>query len=512
MSINLSLKYRIAVLIFLLEAIMMAVVLGATLTSYFDANTKLSNQNERVLINILSDLARVALLNVEYGELQPYVEEFVTTPAVEKVIVLDEKDRVVVSSTVTDVGGVNPQFISSENQFWRTQEIENSSGRLGKIAIKFSHHALVAANERAVDVGIITALAGMLIIAVCGVIAGYLLTRRLETLKNAALKMISGDLSVRTGLHGKDEIAILSETFDRMAQGVEIIIHDLRDREKEISNAHDELEKRIAERTRELAIARDQALAANRTKSVFLANMSHELRTPLNAIIGYCELLSEVANDNRYKDIISDLDNIHVAGTHLLKIINNVLDLSKIEAGKVTFELTNFDIEEMVNEVVTNTRPLVHKNNNNLEVLYGKEVGSMYADKTKVRQILINVIGNAAKFTEAGTITLSVDRQKIGKNIIFTIRDTGIGISEENLHKLFEEFTQADASTTRKFGGTGLGLAISRHHCELMGGHIVASSSLGKGSSFTVILPVSVTLAAEVQIAQNHVVVGQSIK
>lgn len=486
---------------------MMVVVLGTTLTSYFEANTRLSNENERVLLNIFSDVARVALFNSEYGELQPYIEEVVTNPAVEKVIVMNHKNRVVVSSDVRDVGASDIQLKNTENKFWRTQEIDNESGRLGMIAIKFSHDVLVQANDAAIDTGFITALASMLVIAIVGIIVGFLLTRRLETLKDAALQMISGDLTVRTGLRGKDEIAILSQTFDRMAEGVEIIIHDLRDREKEISEAHNELEIRIAERTAELAVARDQALAANRTKSVFLANMSHELRTPLNAIIGYCELLAEIADEKNYEEAKADLQNIHVAGTHLLKIINNVLDLSKIEAGKVEFEITEFNVSDLIQEVVSNVRPLVDRNANTIEVEFPDDLGTMYADKTKVRQILINIMGNAAKFTENGFISLKVEKQKIGSNIVFSIADTGIGISEKNRVKLFDEFTQADASTTRKFGGTGLGLSISKHHCELMGGDIILESQLGKGSTFTVILPARVSLPSTESFLPNDVAV-----
>ena len=194
-----SLKYRIAAIIFLLEAIMMAAVLSTTLNSYFEANTKLANKNETVLANLLSDLARVALLNAEYDELQPYIEEVVTNPAVEKVILLNHNNRIVVSSNLYDIGKQSPSFQNVENHFWRVQEISNASGTLGKLAIHFSHNAFKEANKKAADLGILTALIGMVVIAVIGIVIGFLLTRRLENLTEAASKLADGDLDVAIG-------------------------------------------------------------------------------------------------------------------------------------------------------------------------------------------------------------------------------------------------------------------------------------------------------------------------
>ena len=243
----------------------------------------------------------------------------------------------------------------------------------------------------------------------------------------------------------------------------------------------------------ELLEARREAEGANRAKSQFLANMSHELRTPLNAIIGYSEMLQEEATDRGQPEFVADLQKIHVAGRHLLTLINDVLDLSKIEAGKMEFAPETFDVREAVEAVVTTVRPLVEKNGNRLDLRIDAGVGTMHADLTRVRQVILNLLSNAGKFTENGLITLDVRREDAGgtATVVFRISDTGIGISPEEMSRLFQAFSQADATTARRYGGTGLGLAISRQICQQMGGDISVQSDPGRGSAFTVTLPAS---------------------
>jgi signal transduction histidine kinase len=219
--------------------------------------------------------------------------------------------------------------------------------------------------------------------------------------------------------------------------------------------------------------------------------MSHELRTPLNAIIGYSEMLQEEAEDAGLDQLSPDLRRIQGAGRHLLGLINNILDLSKIEAGKEELYLEVFDVAALVREVAAVAQPLVSKNDNVLEVDYPAGPREMRADLTKLRQVLLNLLSNAAKFTQGGTITLAVRLPGDGEDAwwTFEVRDTGIGMTPAQVARLFEPFSQADASTTRAYGGTGLGLAISRSFCRLMGGDISVESSPGGGSVFTVTLP-----------------------
>jgi len=277
-----------------------------------------------------------------------------------------------------------------------------------------------------------------------------------------------------------DELGHLARTFSRMIAAV-----SERDEQLENQNAH--LDQLVAERTTELEVTRDRAEEANRTKSAFLANMSHELRTPMNAIIGYSEMLIEEAEELSPEEMIGDLKKIHGAGKHLLGLINDVLDISKIEAGKMTIFMETFDLATVVREVGSTVAPLLAPNENTLEIDCPDDIGPLHADLTKLRQTLFNLLSNAAKFTHHGKITLRVRRAN--KRITFSVSDTGIGMKPEQMEKLFKAFTQADASTSRKYGGTGLGLAISKRFCGMMGGDLTAESTFGEGSTFTAWLP-----------------------
>ncbi|MEP7284396.1 MAG: response regulator [Chloroflexota bacterium] len=287
----------------------------------------------------------------------------------------------------------------------------------------------------------------------------------IKGLDQASKRMVSGEMNGAFALDNRDELAQVATSFNNIAT--------------------------------ELVAARDQALEANRAKSSFLANMSHELRTPLNAIIGYSELIEEDCEDLGQESFIPDLKKIQAAAKHQLALINDILDLSKIEAGKMDVYLETVDVGRMIEEVISTVMPLIDKNTNKLDFTSVPNLGKMRTDLTKIRQVLFNLLSNASKFTTEGTILLNASREvgpagSAGSDsdwVVIAVTDTGIGMTPEQLAKLFSDFSQADSSTTRKYGGTGLGLSISKRFCQMLGGDITVQSELGKGSTFTVRLP-----------------------
>jgi signal transduction histidine kinase len=252
----------------------------------------------------------------------------------------------------------------------------------------------------------------------------------------------------------------------------------------------------LEQRGQELKEAKEIAEAASHTKSQFLANMSHELRTPLNAIIGYAEMLAEQAEDIGRDDFVQDLERIRGSGKHLLSLINEILDLSKIEAGKMDLFFESFELKPMLKGVIDSLMPVIAASENRLELQIVQDTIRMHTDQTKLRQILFNLLSNACKFTERGAITVNVELDAARSEVVLAVHDSGIGMTDEQLGRLFQPFTQADASTTRKYGGTGLGLTISKHFAQMMGGDIAVSSQLERGSIFTVRLPLDASAAS----------------
>ncbi len=258
-----------------------------------------------------------------------------------------------------------------------------------------------------------------------------------------------------------------------------------------LMNSLEESDKIMRKQKDDLKIAMEKAQSANKAKSEFLANMSHELRTPLNAIIGYSEMLLEEAEDDGLDTYSEDLTKINSSGDHLLTLINDILDLSKIEAGKMDMHIEEFDFANFLKQIEATAKPLVEKNKNEFIIKCKTEKLKLKNDQTKLRQILFNMLSNAAKFTKKGTITLQIKPEK-KENLRFDVTDTGIGMSKEQLGKVFEEFTQAESSTSKDYGGTGLGLPISKKMTEIMGGKMEVKSKKGKGTTFSIIIPISV--------------------
>jgi signal transduction histidine kinase len=297
---------------------------------------------------------------------------------------------------------------------------------------------------------------------------------------------------IRAKKTGRDEVGDLIDGFNEMLEQIqnrdEVLrrhSHNLALRSAEVSAINEQLNMAI-----------QKAEQASKAKSEFLAKMSHEFRTPLNAIIGYCELITEEMEELEEPGFISDLEKIHTSARHLLSLINDVLDISKIEAGKMEIFVETFSVRNVLSEVLSTVRELVEKNGNRLKFEYAGDLGTMKNDQLKLKQVLLNLLGNSGKFTKNGYIQMKIHRfGDVGAQWLqFQVRDTGIGISAENQNKLFRAFSQADDSTSRKYGGSGLGLVITQRFVQMMGGTITVESSLGNGSTFEVRLPAELSV------------------
>ncbi len=381
-----------------------------------------------------------------------------------------------------------PRFEDGRLEVWSA--IRGEDALLGYIFIR--------SNQTEVRSRLVYAMQiqGVILVVVFGLVllAGSRLQRMVSDpvlgLAEAARRISEGnDYGIRVEETGGGELRELAHAFNGMLQ-------EIQRRDQQLIENQGQLEVQVAERTDELIrvntqllISKEKAEDASRAKSSFLANMSHELRTPLNAILLYSELLQEDARDQGMDSLVPDIQKIHGAGKHLLSLIDGILDLSKIEAGKMTLYMEDVKVAALISEVVSTVKPLVEKNQNQLRVEVDPAITTIRADLTKLRQTLYNLLNNASKFTQQGLVELKVDMG--GGKVFFRVKDSGIGMSPEQARRIFEEFTQADDSTTRRYGGTGLGLTISRRLVQLMGGDIRVSSVPGEGSTFTVELPIS---------------------
>jgi signal transduction histidine kinase len=373
----------------------------------------------------------------------------------------------------------------------RNDIIRNQLDRIGpkvadqvenlKLAIKAEQDDLgpraEAATSRAATLTLVFALGSIAFGSLAAWIIGFGVSRPIRSMARGMRELADGDLDADI------KVAERNDEIQEMAEAVQVF------------RASMVQVRELAEKQRVAAVevreAKEAAEAASHAKSAFLANMSHELRTPMNAILGYSEMLMEEAEDLGQPEFVSDLQKIHQSGSHLLALINDVLDLAKVESGKMEALAEDFEIETLIDEVSATAQPLMAKNENVLRIERGDELGGAHQDRTKLRQSLLNLLSNAAKFTHEGAVTLKAERDVRGESdwITLSVRDSGIGIPADKIERVFEEFGQADDTTSRDYGGTGLGLPISRRFCEMLGGDLTVESKQGLGSTFTIRVP-----------------------
>ncbi len=372
-------------------------------------------------------------------------------------------------------------LVFSENIY---RQAESNQKPIGKIKLTLSQENLIERERNEIVIQVVAFLILLIsTMATVFITLNRIIMRPLKKLLVVIEAMANGDLSQKVEVQRTDEIGRLAISFNMMTDRLRTIYKAYEERAETMKSTNEDLEK-----------AREEADVANKTKSQFLANMSHELRTPLNAIIGYSEMLKDDLIDVGQEELTEDLDKINHAGKHLLEIISDILDLSKIEAGRMDLHLEKFEIEPLIRGVEAIIKPMVDQRGNTLEINCPKNIGTMKADLTKARQNIFNLLSNASKFTEKGKVSLNVQRETIDGEewIKFEVSDTGIGMTKEQMGRLFESFRQADSSTTRKYGGTGLGLAITRRFARMLGGDVFVESEFGRGSTFTIMHPTDV--------------------
>ncbi len=497
------------------DATLAAHLQGSQLDSFVDNSAKLKWQKEQLIASI-----------TKAKNLRSQIEKFADSkpawlaaePRILKALLQDctadlDSYATTLQSTLQQIerSQLSPQQIESARKIlaiesgYGAQQLDSHFQELSKILDIAQQQerqgGVVMENAQGIEKGIII-ISMLLSVAVAGIVAkrtSRAIAKPVISVTQVAQQVAAeSNFDLRVPVSAKGEIGSLAVSLNHLIE-------------------------RVSGHTKELEQAREVAVAANTAKSQFLANMTHEFRTPLHAIIGYSQLLLEEARDGGYKEFVPDLDKIEKAGAHLLSLVNDILDLSKIETGGMKLEIEEFDIASLVEKVASTAQPLVGKNGNVLEVECDRTAGIMHTDLGKLRQVLMHLLSNAAKFTKNGRVKVSVSRiagsgkLNLGRSgvdsaigagethsgaiacpllnveesdwICLSVKDTGIGISEEQQHKFFEAFVQADSSVSRQYGGTGLGLTISRYYCQMMGGEISVESEEGKGSIFTVRIP-----------------------
>ncbi|MFN8011768.1 MAG: ATP-binding protein [Holophagaceae bacterium] len=449
------------------------------------------------LAEVIGQNSRAALVFSDPGGAAQILESLRGIPGVERACVFDASGRPF-ALWPADPGGTAPPPPGGEAAALRGgalelyHEVRQEGGLLGTVYLRSGLSDLWRALAWNLGFNLLI-LSGLVLLAMWA-------SNRFQGLITAPLLALEGlarrvsedkDYSVRADARGRDEIGSLVDAVNDM-------LREIQARDEQLKEYHEHLEDLVARRTeellqsnQELMVAKERAEEVSRAKSAFLANMSHELRTPLNAILLYSELLQEDAETQGRGGDVTDLKRIHASGLHLLSLINDVLDLSKVEAGRMSLSLEPVDLGSLVDECVQILEPLADKNGNTLQVSCPRDHPAFLGDPTKLRQALFNLLANACKFTERGRVELRVEpvERKQAPWLRFEVRDTGIGMTPEQLSRIFQEFTQADEGTSKRYGGTGLGLTLSRRLCQLMGGDVSVRSAPGTGSTFTIEIP-----------------------
>ena len=367
-----------------------------------------------------------------------------------------------------------------ESEFGFTEEQVPQEQVIGYAEVAYSKKSLIASQQRVAQIIASIGFVAVVLLSLLMHIGLVILFRPLEQLSQTMQTSQKNAEHVLAPVKGAKEIR-------RMARSYNSMMAVLNEQEAILKQHRDQLEAEVDVRTRELVQARDSAIIASKHKSEFMANMSHELRTPIQSIIGYGELVIEELELEGNFDLIDDMDKIATNSQRLLNMINSLLDLAKIEAGKIDVHTSAVDFTELQKTLTDIIQPLAEKNNNSFVIQQHGSIGHFTSDKEKLEQVLLNLLSNACKFTEKGDISLDI--RSDNQQLTFSITDTGIGLSEEQQQYIFDEFRQADGSQSRKFSGTGLGLAISKRFVELLNGKIFVSSELGQGATFSIVLP-----------------------
>jgi signal transduction histidine kinase/DNA-binding response OmpR family regulator len=461
---------------------------GDAEAAYWAGTTLRSLMLARLYANrflIQNDAASFQRVGVEFLKMEENIDELFAR--------LEDPDRKERATRVRDAQRIYARAFEDVHDVItsRNDIIRNQLDRIGpkvaeqveklKLAIKAEQDDLgpraEAATSRAATLTLVFALGSIAFGSLAAWIIGFGVSRPIRSMARGMRELADGDLDADINVEERnDEIR-------EMAEAVQVF------------RASMVQVRELAEKQRVAAVevreAKEAAEAASHAKSAFLANMSHELRTPMNAILGYSEMLMEEAEDLGQPEFVSDLQKIHQSGSHLLALINDVLDLAKVESVKMVTLAEDFEIETLIDEVSATAQPLMAKNENVLRIERGDELGGAHQDRTKLRQSLLNLLSNAAKFTHEGVVTLKAERDVRGESdwITLSVRDSGIGIPADKIERVFEEFGQADDTTSRDYGGTGLGLPISRRFCEMLGGDLTVESKQGLGSTFTIRVP-----------------------